>query len=32
MNNVAPMLVKILGIEIPSGSEGRILEEMLKVP
>lgn len=32
MNDVAPTLATILGIEIPSGSEGRILEEMLKAP
>lgn len=30
MNDVAPTLAALLGIEIPSGAEGRILEEMFK--
>lgn len=29
MNDVAPTLATILGVEMPSGSEGRILDEML---
>ncbi len=32
INDVAPTLATILDIDIPSGSEGRILSEMLSVP
>jgi len=29
VNDIAPTLAAMLGIEAPSGSQGRILEEML---